>query len=313
MKFTRDTSRLESTLADIFKRRGIEHYFERFSFSRIAINGQELQLSVIEPPNPKGLILFTPGTNAYALLYGEYLLALADLGYKVVGYDPRCHGQSTGANGSYTIPELVDDLIALVHFFYKQGDLPIFLSGSSQGGIVSFYCAAKAEKLAPPARNARLLELANWESPGEGSFYDAIGNIAKMPHVQREQSLATDPIGAKAPYPTWWWLDDGLSRLRLSWQVTMDYPEAVVYAGVDPNATYKVRLTGYGQMLLRIDGERVQGNRAKIEHGDFVEFNVPAKALEDRRIELTWDRPTDEAHLNWRKQSRLAEAWLLKQ
>ncbi len=148
MKFTRDTSRLESTLADIFKRRGIEHYFERFSFSRIAINGQELQLSVIEPPNPKGLILFTPGTNAYALLYGEYLLALADLGYKVVGYDPRCHGQSTGANGSYTIPELVDDLIALVHFFYKQGDLPIFLSGSSQGGIVSFYCAAKAEKLA---------------------------------------------------------------------------------------------------------------------------------------------------------------------
>ena len=170
-----------------------------------------------------------------------------------------------------------------------------------------------AEMKTEEEKVARLHTLATWETPGPGSFYDDIGNIAKMPHVQREQSLATDPIGAKAPYPTWWWLDDGLSRLRLSWQVTMDYPEAVVYAGVDPNATYKVRLTGYGQMLLRIDGERIQGDKVKIEHGDFVEFDVPATALEDRRIELTWDRPTDEAHLNWRLQSRLAEAWLLKQ
>lgn len=160
---------------------------------------------------------------------------------------------------------------------------------------------------------ARLHTLATWETPGPGSYYDDIGNIAKMPHVQREQSLATDPIGAKAPYPTWWWLDSGLSRLRLAWQVTMDFPEAVVYAGVDPNATYKVRLTGYGQMLLKIDGERVQGDKPKIVHGEFVEFDVPKKALEDRRIELTWDRPTDEALLNWRQQSRLAEAWLLKQ
>lgn len=170
-----------------------------------------------------------------------------------------------------------------------------------------------AELKSEEEKVARLHTIATWETPGPGSYYDDIGNIAKMPHVQREQSLATDPIGQNAPYPTWWWLDDGLSRLRLSWQVTMDFPEAVIYAGVDPSATYKVRLTGYGQMLLRIDGERVQGDREKIEHGDFVEFDVPAKALEDRRIELTWDRPTDEALLNWRKQSRLAEAWLLKQ
>jgi hypothetical protein len=93
----------------------------------------------------------------------------------------------------------------------------------------------------------------------------------------------------------------------------MDFPEAVIYPGVDPNASYKVRLTGYGQMLLKIDGERVQGDKQKIVHGEFVEFDVPKKALEDRRIELTWDRPTDEALLNWRLQSRLAEAWLLKQ
>ncbi len=170
-----------------------------------------------------------------------------------------------------------------------------------------------AEMASEEEKVARLHTLATWETPGPGSYYDDIGNVAKMPHVQREQSIATDPIGQNAPYPTWWWLDDGLSRLRLAWQVTMDFPEAVIYAGVDPNATYKVRLTGYGQMLLKIDGERVKGDKQKIVHGEVVEFDVPAKALEDRRIELTWDRPTDEALLNWRQQSRLAEAWLLKQ
>lgn len=151
MKWSRNASQVKNTLEDVCRRRGIDNYYDRFIYSRIPVNGQEIQLSILDTPNPKGLILFSPGTNAYALLYGEYLLALANEGYKVVGYDPRCHGQSTGANGAYTVPELVDDLYALVHYFHQQEKLPLFLSGSSQGGIVSFYCAAKEEKRAHEA------------------------------------------------------------------------------------------------------------------------------------------------------------------
>lgn len=158
MKFKRDASRLESILNDVCTRRGIDPYYGRFSTSRLSINGQELHLSTIEPPNPKGLILFTPGTNAYALLYGEYLLALANLGYHVVGYDPRCHGQSSGANGSYVLSELVDDLHALAHYYHQQTKLPVFLSGSSQGGIVSFYVVAKEEKLAREGVRASIIQ-----------------------------------------------------------------------------------------------------------------------------------------------------------
>jgi hypothetical protein len=38
---------------------------------------------------------------------------------------------------------------------------------------------------------------------------------------------------------------------------------------------------------------------------------VPPEALADGRIVVTLD-PLDEAHLNWRQQSRLSEAWLIK-
>lgn len=148
MKLKRDDQYLAKTIETICSKRGIKNYLDKFTMSKVKINGETLQLATIEVEKPKGVIIFTPGTNAYALLYGEYLTALAEEGYKVVGYDPRCHGQSSGENGSYTIPELVDDLYELSHLFYKKEKLPIILTGSSQGGIVSFYCAAKEQKIA---------------------------------------------------------------------------------------------------------------------------------------------------------------------
>lgn len=158
MKLTRNADHVKSNIENVCKQRGISNYYSRFSFSKVPINGQELHLSILNTPDPKGIILFTPGTNAYALLYGEYLIALAELGYKVVSYDPRSHGQSSGANGSYTIPELIDDLYELAHHFHHQDKLPVFLSGSSQGGIVSFYCAAKEEKIANEEQRSAIIK-----------------------------------------------------------------------------------------------------------------------------------------------------------
>jgi len=75
-----------------------------------------------------------PGTSAYALIYGEFLKALADRGYNVVGFDPRGHGRSGGERGSYTIPELVSDMKAAVEYAQKRFGDPIVVAGSSQGG-----------------------------------------------------------------------------------------------------------------------------------------------------------------------------------
>lgn len=158
-------------------------------------------------------------------------------------------------------------------------------------------------------KTARLHALAAWEHPGEGSYYDDIGNEAKSPHVDGDAEQ--EPESFRAPEPTFWWWDSGRSRARLSWQTTM-WPARMVYEGLDPQATYFVRTGGYGQSLLSIDGQRATPTIDGKQMGEFKEFPVPPEALKDGRLVLTWTIPTDESHLNWRQHSRLAEVWLLK-
>ncbi|MBI4892680.1 MAG: hypothetical protein HY821_18795 [Acidobacteria bacterium] len=163
---------------------------------------------------------------------------------------------------------------------------------------------AKVRKVPDEAAKAkRLLELARWEHPGEGSFYDNVGNLRKAPHVGHCEGEDCTPL--------FWWWDNGKSRARLSWQVTL-WPKEMVYEGLDPKAAYVVRTTGYGQPLLRVDGEKIKPTVDGKEMADYKEFPVPASALQDGKLVLTWDKATGEENLNWRRHSRLAEVWLLK-
>ncbi len=157
----------------------------------------------------------------------------------------------------------------------------------------------------------RLEEIRTWEDPGPGSFYDGVGNVAKSPHVVRGEAWNTDPLLTHNPTPGFWWWDEGFSRQRLSWQVSMDWPIAVRYEQIDPNAGYVVRITGYGDALMRINHQRVEPTVYGRGIGEIKEFPVPAEATRSGQITVTWDTP-DEAHLNWRQQSRITEIWLLK-
>jgi hypothetical protein len=159
-------------------------------------------------------------------------------------------------------------------------------------------------------RRRRLIEIATWENPGPGSFYDDIGHEARSPRVDGDAEQDADSF--RGPEPTFWWWDEGKSRARLSWQSTM-WPKRMVYEGLDPAARYVVRTSGYGQSLLKIDGVRATPTVDGRQMGEFKEFPVPAEQVKDRRLVLTWDIPADEEHLNWRQRSRLAEVWLLKQ
>ena len=159
-------------------------------------------------------------------------------------------------------------------------------------------------------KRERLLAIAHWEHPSPGAFYDDIGNIAKSPHVVQPES-DTAPETSRRPEPTFWWWDEGFSRARLSWQTTM-WPQALVYEGLDPNASYVVRTSGAGQSLLRINGQRVQESAVTETMGTKIhEFAVAPEFVKDRKLVLTWDRPMNEGGLNWRQRSRLAEVWLI--
>lgn len=163
------------------------------------------------------------------------------------------------------------------------------------------------------ARQDRLERLATWETPGPGSFYDDIGHIGKSPRVRRSGDPNTDPEKRSFPSPTFWWWGDGMDpRARLSWQWTMDWPEALHYNGLDPEAAYTVRMSGQGQLRVRFNGVAAPQPVTGIKTGELVEIPIPAEAIREGSLVLTWDAPENEAHLNWRQHSRLAEVWLLK-
>lgn len=172
---------------------------------------------------------------------------------------------------------------------------------------------AKIRKLATEKEKLdRLKIIRTWEHPGPGSFYDDLGNVAKSPHVVRGEGLNTDPEMQHNPNPGYWWWNNGFSRARLSWQVTMDWPLAVKYEILDVNAKYIVRMTGYGEALTRMNGQRVQPTVYGKELGEIKEFPVPDEIIKSGQLTVTWDVP-DEHTLNWRQQSRIAEIWLLKE
>jgi hypothetical protein len=171
---------------------------------------------------------------------------------------------------------------------------------------------AKAQKLGSEPEKCRRLEaLAAWENPGPGSFYDNVGNASRAPHVFGTKIRPSEQEDPREPQPTYWWWEDGKSRARLSWQITM-WPRKMVYEGLDPNATYVVRSTGYGQALLRINGQRVEPTLDGNKLGEFKEFPVPADCVKDRRLTLAWEPPPGSADLPWRQQPRLSEVWLIK-
>lgn len=171
-----------------------------------------------------------------------------------------------------------------------------------------------AELATEQEKVTRLSAIASWESPGPGSYYDDVGNPGKSNHVRHSEQVITIHGEEALPEPMLWWNSalGGQSRYRLSSQSSMNYPEAMVYEGLDPDASYTVRCGGLGTFLLRVDGKLIKADHERAELGETRDFAVPKKHLKDRTIELTWDRPTGEDHLNWRQHSRLCEVWLLK-
>lgn len=142
--------------------------------------------------------------------------------------------------------------------------------------------------------------IANWENPGEGGYYDDVSNIAKSPHVTTTVYDAVD-FG--------WW-DSGYSRWRLSSQVYQVDP-ILKYEDLDPNARYLIRVTGYGDALIRIDGKRLEPLVYEKGLGGFKEFIVPKDVVGDGKMTVTFDRP-EESHLPWRHYSRISDVWLIK-
>lgn len=152
------------------------------------------------------------------------------------------------------------------------------------------------------SRWERLETLRTWENPGEGSFYDDIGHVGRSPRAVRRAD--------RRDAASYWWVDNGMSRQRLSWLVTA-WPASLEYDHLDPNGKYLLRFSGFGDLKPRANGEPIQPTRYETTMNSFKEYPVPPELLKDGRLSVTFDSVRLEG-VNWRHQPRLAEAWLIK-
>jgi len=110
-------------------------------------NGFRIHMDILEYGKGYPTVVFVPGTGVYAQFYKDFLESLRNRGFNVIGFDPRGHGRSSGLRGDYTLNELVDDALAVVAYARERFGWNVSIAGSSQGGIVAFYAAARDETL----------------------------------------------------------------------------------------------------------------------------------------------------------------------
>ena len=152
----------------------------------------------------------------------------------------------------------------------------------------------EAEKL------ERLEFIRTYENPGAGSFYDNISS-ADAKHVSSKTDDAIDYL----------WENEGLSRKRLSTQL-FQFSPVLEYNELDSSSDYLIRVSGYGEALLRANGELLKPTKYEKGFEEFKEFPLTKGMIKNGKLKITFDKPNEE-HLNWRKQSRVTDVWVLKQ
>jgi pimeloyl-ACP methyl ester carboxylesterase len=118
-----------------------------FKTDTVISDGLKLHVDIYEFEPDAPTIVFIPGTAIYGLCYGEILYRLGQCGYNIVSFDPRGHGQSEGIRGDYTISEIMKDAQNVITYAISRFNPKVSVMGSSQGGIVAFYLAAKDNRI----------------------------------------------------------------------------------------------------------------------------------------------------------------------
>ena len=91
----------------------------------------------------------------------------------------------------------------------------------------------------------------------------------------------------------------------------MDWTHSLRYAGLDADATYTLKLIGVGDAKPRAKDTLLEPTQYGKEESSLKVFPVPQELTKDGTLVVTFDK-LEEGHLNWRLQSRLSEAWLIR-
>ena len=167
-------------------------------------------------------------------------------------------------------------------------------------------------------RVSALDRIARWTDPGPGGFYDDLGVPGAQPRLVAPPDFRQDP----GPY------HPGLTGFgsQPNWRLSyMSHAEAfydgalqMKYEGLDPTASYKVRVVYAGDIysqavrirLTADDAHEVHGPMAKPSPVAPVEFAVPRAATADGALTLTWRINPGIGGAG--RGNQVAEVWLIK-
>lgn len=162
-------------------------------------------------------------------------------------------------------------------------------------------------------------KLVNWEDPGPGGFYDDLGNPDKQPHLNMLSSYDENPSRIdRITEGHYRWMNNQTlevdNRYRFSWlhyaQSLHGAPLILRYDGLDPDASYSVKVVEFGRFGASID--LIADNKYQI-HGPLrpqyplwpIEYEIPKAATQDGKVELKW-------RLVEGRGTQVAEVWLIK-
>ena len=109
----------------------------------IPSGGNRLHLDIWRHEGDCPVLLFIPGTGAHAAYYRDFLERLAAERFTIVGLNLRGHGKSSGARGDFSFDALLDDVDSTVTYITENLTNNIGVFGSSQGGLLTLYAAAR--------------------------------------------------------------------------------------------------------------------------------------------------------------------------
>lgn len=144
-------------------------------------------------------------------------------------------------------------------------------------------------------RVAAIDAILNRTDPGPGGFYDDLGDPSNQPHLVRGVGFENDP-----DYRNSVWM--GCDGFRLDWPhawITFamsmyDAPLTMHYQGLNPRASYRVRVTyaqdRQSQIRLEADGHEIHPLIVKPDVTQPVEFDIPAGLTVDGELTLNWYR-----------------------
>lgn len=121
--------------------------YKDYSETLIDSAGTKIALSVYRGKKGAPCVVFLPGTMTHPLFYDDFLTALAERGFNVVGVHFLSHGKSPRDRKAYTFDDMVQNVEDTISFCLDHFNSNPIVMGSSQGGILSMAVAARDSRI----------------------------------------------------------------------------------------------------------------------------------------------------------------------